>query len=1040
MILKWKDWLYTREEAARLCLFGVLRPFENSPIHEHQGLINAIYYTRLELHCMFGINNPEQYSSEEQILQAYEILRHTPQYCRVAAYLIIRKSLSFANVTCTDQQIIAAMESGVGMEFVYPSSDGITPCCNPIAVATLLSQNPSTAEREEADTRPTKLSPLMDCVTNAENELLPPFPTQMVEHAAICKWEIPWAEYIFFYRCGVNPPARPLPLGFYPNNEDDASFASEEDSEADITFSIASNNEESVHGANEDGAEPLSKRPKVADDDSLSFTSNNEGTFSVAALPKDNPAQCLDVPSATDDLTSPAPQRSHSSSATPTKVTPLPEDEAATDKSQGVVVEFNSLHHDDGVDDDLAVAREDEESYKDSQSDTDDDESSAYEEQPKKKKSTSSASSVVKSSALYKGTNKCGACDNGLGGILASNAAKAPAVSSDTTAADEYDIFDGSSFTTGSKDRVPWREVEELKGKGNKMKLQQFIFKHAGKIIHHSIDGSEENRALAAIVYHSAANGHIQAISSKSQSSKDPKTKRSGWTLVGGAKSIQSEWPAGYSPRSSARGEVVVKGLNNALAANCAAVGALRAKAHLFGHIWKGGVPSTDVGGKGDKGGLLISSHTDQNKANDPVFYTARKCIATITPFNIDFILFFVCFNNSNKTKQSKHKIGSITLTLTENTTYYLSHRLSGRAALALTKCDGKEGLLIVEHCVHLKQADMKKHRGVLIEDYVFPTEESHNRFLDQVDSNNEMHQLPSTFNNIVSLFNELAATDPSLVLYAEGEKLFTNVSNTIKNLRPYANQFNLQCSYCSNTATALDLREDEEEYGGRSGEDLLSYIQSTYKKDDLLDGDRLLCSDCASDFDIPDGYVLLNSCSRCLVRKRLASLGSCTTCGDYHCGGYPGVGGTRVYACVPDGVKLDETNTTEGNGGAICKACKKAYNAANYERNHKRKTNIDEDKVIMRALYELYDETWRAKEENKKFLRGKTGQISWKMVLHPEDGYGPLKGKKNPQTKDKFHVFRTHGGKDIETLAQYDDYIKNGGLVGRANSGKKRA
>ena len=111
----------------------------------------------------------------------------------------------------------------------------------------------------------------------------------------------------------------------------------------------------------DDGAMSPSKHTKVADDDSFSLASNNEDSLpAAAALPKDNPAQCLDDPSATDDLTSPAPPLSHSSSATPTKVTPLPEDEAATGKSQGEVVEFNScLHLDDGVEDDPAVAHKD---------------------------------------------------------------------------------------------------------------------------------------------------------------------------------------------------------------------------------------------------------------------------------------------------------------------------------------------------------------------------------------------------------------------------------------------------------------------------------------------------------------------------------------------------------------------------------------------------------------------------------------------------------------------------------------------------------
>jgi hypothetical protein len=663
----------------------------------------------------------------------------------------------------------------------------------------------------------------------------------------------------------------------------------------------------------------------------------------------------------------------------------------------------------------------------DSQFDTDDDGSSVYEEQPKKKNATSSAtSSVATSGVLYRGTNNCGASKHGLGGLLASNAAKAPA------SADDYDIFDGTTFTTGSKTRVPWSEVEGLKGRP--VKLKQFIFKHAGSLVQHPVDGSRENKALLAIVCHSAENGHIKAYQVKSDSAKSPKTKRSGWTLVGTSRLIQQEWPDGYSPKSSARGEVIVEGLKKASAANCVAVGALPKEAHLFGHNWTGGIPSTRVGGNGDKGGLLLSSHTDQNRANDPVFYTARKCIATITPFNIDFNLFFVCFDNSNKTKQSKHKIGSITVTFPANTTYYLGHLLSGRAALAITKRDGKEGLLIAEHCVHLNKADMNKHRSVFIEDYVFPTLEAHNRFLDQVNPNNEMHQLPSTFNNMESLYNELTATDPSLMRYAGEGRLLANVSNTIKNHVPYANNFNLQCSNscCSNTATALDLREDDEEYDGRSGEDLLSHIQSTYKKDDLLGGDRLLCSDCAS--DIPDGYVLKKLCLHCLVRPSLAQMASCPTCGDYQCNGFT-ANGTKMYACVPGGVKLDETNIHESMKRSQCKDCMCARSNASYGRD----TKEDEKEIaFMKALYELKDETWRQKKEHKKFCRGQL--INWDTVLHPEHGYGPLKGKTIHQTNGKFKKFRKKGaaGENIKTLAQYNDYIKNGGKVGNANKGRK--
>ena len=137
-----------------------------------------------------------------------------------------------------------------------------------------------------------------------------------------------------------------------------------EDTSGDDNDNVESNMDDAVDDAvllqvADDGMMPPSKHTKVADDDSFSPASNNKDSLpAVAALPKDNPAQCLDDP--TGDLTSPAPPRSHSSSATPTKVTPLPEDEAATGKSQGEVVEFNScLHLDDGAEDDPAVANED---------------------------------------------------------------------------------------------------------------------------------------------------------------------------------------------------------------------------------------------------------------------------------------------------------------------------------------------------------------------------------------------------------------------------------------------------------------------------------------------------------------------------------------------------------------------------------------------------------------------------------------------------------------------------------------------------------
>eukprot|EP00985_Skeletonema_marinoi_P004140 scaffold1811_cov137-Skeletonema_marinoi.AAC.11 len=675
----------------------------------------------------------------------------------------------------------------------------------------------------------------------------------------------------------------------------------------------------------------------------------------------------------------------------------------------------------------------------DSLSDTDDG-SSDYEEQSKKKtaSSTSSRAKVV----LYRGSNHCGASIHGPGGLFASNAAKAPAMmaakpsseSSDTTA-EAVDLFDGSTFKTSSSTRVPESLVMGLMKEDNKMELQRFIFKHGGSIIHHPIDGSPEHHALVSIVYHSAQNGDIQALSCKSQSANDPKTNRSCLELVGALQTIVSKYPVGYDPCSSARGEDVVKGLRKAVAANCEAVGAFPKKGKLFGHNWTKAVPSTKVGGKGTKGGLLMGGHPDQNKANDPLFYTARNCIATITPFNIDFILYVVYLND--KGTKTRRQVGVITQTLPANTSYYLPHRLSGRAAIAQVEFKGKQSLLLVEHRVYFKEEGLQSHRSVLIKDFVFPTKELHDEFLKKVDPNNESYQLPSKFNNLESLFKELAKADPSLKRYVKGGKLFENVSNTIKNHHPHANQFNLLCSgsKCSNTASALDLREDEEEYGGRSGEDLLLHIQSIYKKSDLLAGGRLLCLDCTS--DIPDDQVLRNLCFRCLVRPRLSNLASCESCGDYHCSGYL-LDGTTMYECEPGGVKLLETNVASGRH-AICNTCKNTNARARYTRKSDASKDA-ENEEIMRAMYELNDEAWQKKEEIKEFLRGKqTIQVSWKKALHAEDGYGPLKGKTMQETQRKYQKFVFGAGIGIKSVAEFDDYINNGGKVGIANRGHQQ-
>ena len=94
-----------------------------------------------------------------------------------------------------------------------------------------------------------------------------------------------------------------------------------------------------------------------------------------------------------------------------------------------------------------------------------------------------------------------------------------------------------------------------------------------------------------------------------------------------------------------------------------------------------------------------------------------------------------------------------------------------------------------------------------------------------------------------------------------------------------------------------------------------------------------------------------------------------------------------------------------------------------------------------MRALYELRDKTWREKDENKKYCFG--SRVSWKKVLDPDTGYGVLKGKTELETKIKYEGFRRKGGKDIKSLSEFNDYIRDGGKVGNANMGagpKRRA
>ena len=79
-------------------------------------------------------------------------------------------------------------------------------------------------------------------------------------------------------------------------------------------------------------------------------------------------------------------------------------------------------------------------------------------------------------------------------------------------------------------------------------------------------------------------------------------------------------------------------------------------------------------------------------------------------------------------------------------------------------------------------------------------------------------------------------------------------------------------------------------------------------------------------------------------------------------------------------------------------------------------------------------------KRGNRRKSNGGKYRVSWKTVLHPDHGYGPLKGKTLNETRDKFYHFRQRGGKDIKTLAQYVDYMNNNGKVGLANIGRKRA
>ena len=109
----YERWLYTEDEAARFCKYGFGRPHRESPMDPDQAHINAVYYTRVKLKCMFGVDDPEQYS-KDLIISAWKVLQFSEHYDRVASLILIGEVLSGADhVTCTVQEMIDAMNSDV---------------------------------------------------------------------------------------------------------------------------------------------------------------------------------------------------------------------------------------------------------------------------------------------------------------------------------------------------------------------------------------------------------------------------------------------------------------------------------------------------------------------------------------------------------------------------------------------------------------------------------------------------------------------------------------------------------------------------------------------------------------------------------------------------------------------------------------------------------------------------------------------------------------------------------------------------------------
>ena len=116
LFCEYDDWLTTssvdvEDEAARFCKYGFGCPHRESPMDPDQAHLNAVYYTRVKLKCMFGVDDPEQYS-KDLIISAWKVLQFSQHYDRVASLILIGEDLSGADhVNCTVQEMIDAMNS-----------------------------------------------------------------------------------------------------------------------------------------------------------------------------------------------------------------------------------------------------------------------------------------------------------------------------------------------------------------------------------------------------------------------------------------------------------------------------------------------------------------------------------------------------------------------------------------------------------------------------------------------------------------------------------------------------------------------------------------------------------------------------------------------------------------------------------------------------------------------------------------------------------------------------------------------------------------